>query len=239
MRTLTPDIAKGFGIEAVDFDPEHVEIGNGAQDLEIAFGLGVEIEIEQDIDIRPRAIADGFEIHAQIAQYLAVDIDLGFERRAESGPPAHRLAGIVSEDVGLQRGKFLCPDFASDRLHAIEIVDRRLVPGRMIDAPGGAMRPVDPDPIADFTAEQFVAGHTEQLGFGVEQSVLDRAQRLRDDATGAGARRREKLGENSFVLKGILSHHARRQTLDYRADAGRSKTFVELAPADDAVFGGD
>src|SRR5713226_5444524 len=149
MRTLPPDIAEGFGIEAVDLDPEHVEVGNGAQDFQIALGLGVEIQVEQDVDIRSCAVADRFEMHAQIAQDLAVDIDLGFERRAKSRPPALRLAGIVSEDVGFQRGKFLLANLASDRLDAIEIVDRRLVPARMIDAPGGAMRPVDPNAIAD------------------------------------------------------------------------------------------
>jgi len=101
MRTLTPDIAKCFGIEAVDLDPEHVEIDNGAQDLKIAFGLGVEVEVEQDVDIRPGAVTDGFEMGAQIAQHLAVDVDLRRKGRAETGPPAGGLAVVVSEDVGL------------------------------------------------------------------------------------------------------------------------------------------
>src|SRR6202048_458319 len=119
MRTLTPDIAERFGIEAVDLDPEHVEVGNGAQDLQIAFGLGVEIEIGEDDGTLSSAVADVFEMHAQIAQDLAVDINLGLERRAKSRPPALRLAGIVGEDVGLERGKFLLADLASDRLDAI------------------------------------------------------------------------------------------------------------------------
>jgi hypothetical protein len=41
------------------------------------------------------------------------------------------------------------------------------------------------------------------------------------------------------VLKGILPHHPRRKTLDRSTDAGRPETFVEFAPADDAVFSGD
>ena len=53
------------------------------------------------------------------------------------------------------------------------------------------MRPVDPDAIADLAAEQFVAGHAEQLCLGVEQGVFDRAQRLRHHAAGGGTRRRE------------------------------------------------
>src|SRR5437879_6811175 len=118
MRTLTPDIAECFGIEAVDLDPEHVEVGNGAQDLEITFGLGIEVEVEQDVDIGPGAITDHLDMRAQIAEYLAVYVDLRRKRHAETGPPARRLARVVGEDVGLQRGKFLFPDFASNRLDA-------------------------------------------------------------------------------------------------------------------------
>src|SRR5258707_13409510 len=198
MRTLPPDIAEGFRIEAVDLDPEHVEVGNGAQDFEITFGLGVEVEIKQDVDIGPGAIADRLEMRAQIAQYLAVDVDLRRERHSKTGSPTRRLARVVSEDVGLQRGKFLFPDFASDRLHTVEIGDRRLVPVGMIDAPGGAVRPVDTNSIADFAAEQFIAGHPEQFRLGIEQSVFDRAYRLRDDTARRGARRREKLRIDSL-----------------------------------------
>src|SRR5258707_11548507 len=239
MRTLTPDIAEGFGIETVDLDREHVEVGNGAQDLEIAFGLGVEVEVEQDVDIRPGALADGFKMYAQVAQHLAVDIDFRRKGRAETGPPASRPAGIVSENIGLQRGELLFPDFASDRLHAVEIGDRRLVPVGMVDAPGRAMRPVDPDAIANLAAQQFVAGHTKPFCFRIEQRVFDRAKRLRNDTAGRGPRRREELRINPFVLKRVLSNHPRRETLDRSTYTRRAKTFVELAPANDAVFGGE
>src|SRR5450631_718481 len=121
MRTLPPYIAERFGVEAVDLDPEHVEIGDGAQDLQIPLGLGVEVEVKQDVDIGSRAVSNGLEMHAQIAQYLAVDIDLRLERRAEAGSPASRLAVGVSENVGLQGGKSFLADLASDRLDAVEI----------------------------------------------------------------------------------------------------------------------
>ena len=134
---------------------------------------------------------------------------------------------------------FFSAHFAADRLDAVEIGDRRLVPVGMVDAPGGAMRPVDANAIADLAAEQFVAGHPEQFCLGVEQRVFDRAERLRNDAAGGGAGRRKKLRIDAFVLEGVLSDHARRETLDRSADAGRAKAFVEFAPADDAVLGGD
>src|SRR5258706_15799531 len=239
MRTLPPDIAEGFRIEAVDLDPEHVEVGNGAQDFEITFGLGVEVEIKQDVDIGPGAIADRLEMRAQIAQYLAVDVDLRRERHSKTGSPTRRLARVVSEDVGLQRGKVLFPDLASDRLHAVEIGDRRLVPVGMIDAPGGAMRPVNANAIANFAAKQLVAGHPEQFSLRIEQGVFDCAKRLCNDTAGGGPRRREELRIDPFVLMGILSNHPRRETLDCSTDARRTKTFVELAPANDAVFGGE
>src|SRR5260370_40205122 len=90
---------------------------------------------------------------SQVAQHLAVDIDLRRKGHAETGSPPSRPARIVSEDIGLQRGELLFPDFASDRLHAVEIGDRRLVPVGMVDAPGRAMRPVDPDAIANLAAQ--------------------------------------------------------------------------------------
>ncbi len=101
------------------------------------------------------------------------------------------------------------------------------------------MRPVDPNAVADLAAEQLVAGHPEQFCFGVEQRVLDRTQRLRNDAAGRRAGRREQFGIDALVLIYILSDHASREALDRRPDAGRAKAFVEFAPADDVVFRGD
>jgi hypothetical protein len=101
------------------------------------------------------------------------------------------------------------------------------------------MRPVDPNPVADLAAEQFIAGHAEQLALGVEQGVFDGAERLRHDAAGGGAGRCEQLRINPFVRKGVPADHARRQPLDRRTDAGRAETLVEFAPADHAFFGGE
>src|SRR5581483_8931089 len=147
MRALAADIAEGLRIEAVDLDPEHVEIRDLAQDPQVAFGLGVEIAVEQDVDVGACAVADCFEMHVQVAQDLAVDIDLGRERRTETGPPTGGLAVIIGEDVGFQRGEFLLAYLAAHGLDAVESFDRRLVPGWMIDPPGRAVGPIDPDAV--------------------------------------------------------------------------------------------
>ena len=94
MRALAADVAQRLGIEAVDLDPEHVEVRDRAQDLQIALGLGVEVEVEQDVDVGPGAVAHRLEVHAQIAQHLAVDVELGLERRRRS--PAASPAGLPS-----------------------------------------------------------------------------------------------------------------------------------------------
>src|SRR6478752_2764951 len=91
------DIAERLRIEAVDLDPEHVHVFDRAQDLQIAFGLGVEVQVEQQIDIGAGTIADRFEMHAEVTQYRAIDVDLGFERRTETRPPSLRLAVRIDE----------------------------------------------------------------------------------------------------------------------------------------------
>src|SRR5581483_2135827 len=233
---LSPDQAQRFRIVGVDLDPEHVEVLDRAQNLQIAFGLGVEIEVEQDIHVRSGAVADRFEMHAQVAQHLALDIDLRLERRAEAGTPAGRLAVVIGEDVGLQRGEFFLAHLAPDRLDTVEALDRRLVPGGMIDAPGRAMRPVDANAVADLAAEQFIAGYAEKFRLGVKEGVFDRADGQRYDAARGGPRRGVELGIDPLVLEGVLADHPRRQTLDCRAETGCAKTFVIFTPTDYAVL---
>ena len=101
------------------------------------------------------------------------------------------------------------------------------------------MRPVDPDAVADLAAEQFVAGHAEQLALGVEQGVLDGAERQRHHAAGGGARRRGQLRKDPLMRHDVLPDHAAGQPLDRRADAGCAKPLVIFAPADHAVLGRD
>src|SRR5438552_14142253 len=114
MRALAADVAQGLRVEGVDLHPEHIHVLYRPEYLQIAFRLGVEVEVEQQIDIGPGAVADRFQMHAEVSQHLAFDIDLWLERRAEARPPALRLAVGVDEDVGLHRRKaffaYLAPD---------------------------------------------------------------------------------------------------------------------------------
>src|SRR5262249_5182077 len=155
-----------------------------AHDPEVALGLGVEVEVEQQAHLRPAALAQRLQVRADVAENRAVDVELRLERRAEAGPPALRVAAarLVEEDVGLARAATLRARFPCNRLDAVEIGDGRLVPGGVIDAPGGAVRPVDPELIAYLAPEELVAGHAERLGLGVEQRILDGAERLADHA---------------------------------------------------------
>ena len=68
--------------------------------------------------------------------------------------------------------------FRADPLNAIEVADRWRVEFRMIDAPSGAMRPVQPDAVAHLTPEERVARHAQGLGLGIQQRVLDRSKGL-------------------------------------------------------------
>jgi hypothetical protein len=85
-------------------------------------------------------------------------------------------------------------------LHAVEVGDRGLEIGRMVDAPGRAVRPVDPDAVTHLAAQKLVAGHAQRLGLGVQKRVLDGAQRQGNDAARGRPRDRIELGVEALVL---------------------------------------
>jgi hypothetical protein len=55
---LAANVPKRLSVISVDLDPEHVEVGDRAQYFQISFGLGVEIEIEQQIDVLAGAVVE-------------------------------------------------------------------------------------------------------------------------------------------------------------------------------------
>ncbi len=76
--------------------------------------LALKLQVEQHVDVGPGAVAQRFQVHAQVAQHTAVDVQLGRERRAEARPPASRVlaACLVGEDVGLHGGEALLAHLA-------------------------------------------------------------------------------------------------------------------------------
>lgn len=53
MGALPANIGERRGAIAVGFDPKHLDVGDRPQDLQITFGLGVEVQVEQQVDIGP------------------------------------------------------------------------------------------------------------------------------------------------------------------------------------------
>src|SRR5438477_4228151 len=173
MWALPADVPERRGAVAVDLDPEHLDIGDRPQNLQITFSLGVEVQVEQQIDMRAGAVAYGFEVSAQVAQHRLVDVELGHERDPKPGAPAPRRAAVINEDVGFQLDETLLAHLGADRLYSVEARDGGLVQGRMIYPPGGAMRPIDPDTVSHLAAEQGMARDPERLRLSVEQRILD------------------------------------------------------------------
>src|SRR6516165_7842050 len=220
MRAVAADVGERRRAVAVDLDPEHVEIGDLPQDLQITLGLGVEVEIEQQVDIGAGAVANGFEMGAQVAQNLLVDIEFGNERDAKSRPPRVRRTMIVHKDISFEGGKASLVNLGADCLDAVEAGDRRLVEGRMVDAPRRAMRPIDPNAVAYVAAEKRITRHPQRLCLGVEQRVFDGPEPLADDTARCGPGKTIELGINPLVVEDGLPDDAAGEPLDDRADTG-------------------
>ena len=69
MRALPANMRERRGAIAVDLNPEHLDIGDRPENFQIALGFGIEVQVEQQIDIGAGAVAYGFEVGAQIAQH--------------------------------------------------------------------------------------------------------------------------------------------------------------------------
>ena len=159
--------------------------------------------------------------------------------RPKPGAPGLRLVVLVTEQVGLERREAPLAHLPRDRPHARHVGDLRLVMGPARGTPGDAVRPVDAQAVADPAAQQFITGHAERPRLGVEQGVLDGAERLAHHSARAGPRHAGQVLADRLVVHHGLADHARRELRDDRADSRRPERFVELAPADHAVLGGD
>src|SRR5262245_32767478 len=137
MRALPADIPQSLRVEGVDFHPEHVEGGDLAQNPKVAFGRGVEVEVEQEIHAGSGAFAHGLQMQAQVVENVPVDIELGIKGNRKAGPPAPGVlaAWLVEENVGLEGAETLLAHLPAHGLDAVELGDCRGVVGRMADTP--------------------------------------------------------------------------------------------------------
>ena len=130
------------------------------------------------------------------------------------------------------------PNITRDLANAVDVEDRRreMLGARAVR---DAVRPVDPDLVADLAAEQRIAGHTQRLRLRIEQRVLDRAERLPDDAAGARPGDVAKVLTDMLVMHCALADEAVLDLVDRRLDARRAEILIELAPANNPVFSGN
>src|SRR2546428_7751280 len=94
-------------------------------------------------------------------------------------------------------------------------------------------------PLALGPPEQLVHGNAERRGLRVEQHVLDGGDGLLDHAARRLPAHGVERGDDGLAGARILADHQRRQAVDGRADADAAEGLVVLAPADDAVIGGE
>ena len=142
------------------------------------------------------------------------------------------------EYVGLETCVALLPNITRDLANAVDVEDRGVKCS--VRAPvRDAVRPVDPDLVADLAAEQRIAGHTQRLRLCIEQRVLDRTERLPHHATGARPGDVAKVLTDMLVMHCALADEAVLDLVDRRLDARRAEILIELAPANNPVFSGD
>ena len=159
----------------------------------------------------------------------ARDVQLRPERQREAGRPAARHLVLVGVHVRLQRLEAAIAYLAPERAHAFAIVDDGLVVRLAVDAPRRAVRPVDHRAVAQLAAEQFVRRHAQRLCFRVDDGVLDRAERLADDAARARTRRVQQFVVQPLVRAERSPGDAMRVAAaiaNYRRQRGESPTLV-------------
>ena len=230
------DLAQRQRVVTVDLEPHQAQVVEGARHRQVALGLEVEIQVEEDVHVRPRAFAQRRQLFAQRADDAA--------RRVQVDPvlePRHvqrRRLAVEQEDVGLERAE---PAFAHLAPEGDEIVraGKGRDPHRLgaVQAVGPAMRPVEPHPVARRPAEQRIYGDSERLRLYVEQRVLDRRDGLLRHAAGRLARARVEARRDRLHRPGVGAHQPFRQPPDDRRQAAAAVAFVELRIADDSFVG--
>src|SRR5215210_8275696 len=107
----------------------------------------------------------------------------------------------------------------------------------MVDAPARAVRPIDGNDVPLLPAKQVVDGHTQGLGFGVQQRIFDGTERLSAQSVRGGSRGSRKGGVEALMVVYRLANQSAGVPLDDGREPGRPEGLVEFAPANDAVIG--
>ena len=235
------DAPQRGGIVNVELEPEEAEVVEGARHLQVALGLEVEIEVQQDADIRARAGAKRLQLGAQGIDDGAVGVQRRPPRRAAEARYVQARLTVEQEDVGLQGLEAELADFLTQRHQVLDALELRLahdlgrIAGHAIRA---AVRPVQRQAVPNGAAEQRVYRHVQGLALDVEQSVLDRRDRLlRHAAAGLPGDGVELLAQK-FMGARVFAHQALRQVLDHPAEAGAAVALVVLGDAVQAVVRG-
>jgi hypothetical protein len=104
----------------VDLDPQDVEGRDGPGHLQEPLGLEVEVQVDQDVDVEPGALAERRELVAGGGEDVAVGIELGEALAARE--PRVVQAGVVAQQhhVGLERRVAAAHDLPPEASHVVQ-----------------------------------------------------------------------------------------------------------------------
>ena len=130
-------------------------------EADVAFGLEVEIEIEEEFDVLAGAIAEACKLIVERLLDADRRVELGSAGRAtEAGHVEFRTPTVEQKDVGLERREAALAHVLAELADVVERADRREAHFLgVVQAVGAAVRPVQAEPIADGPAEHFAYGH--------------------------------------------------------------------------------
>ena len=236
-----PDISERLRVSRVDLDPEEIERLHGAGHGDEALRLVVEVEVHEDVHVRPRALPESGELIPDGAHHVAVGVQLG-KALARAGKARRIGARVVpqQEHVGLERGVALGHHFLAELDHVVERADGRDLQLLGVAHPvRPAMGPVEADALAHGAAQELVDGNPQSARLDVQQRVLDGGDGLLDHAARGLPPQRVHGGDVRLPRARVLADDRRGQPVDHRRETGAAERFVVLAPAHEPRIGGD
>jgi hypothetical protein len=182
-------------------------------EADVAFGLEVEIEIEEEFDVLAGAIAEACKLIVERLLDADRRVELGSAGRAtEAGHVEFRTPTVEQKDVGLERREAALAHVLAELADVVERADRREAHFLgVVQAVGAAVRPVQAEPIADGPAEHFAYGHAEGFCLHVNERILDGRDRLLDKAAWRLTRARIEVRGDELDRARVLAKSISRQ----------------------------